>query len=191
MSADAADMAFDVAQLPETQKTFFRLGMARKLRDRIERMGDTHNVNKLFQNESMRQKLRAAFPDLKSYRNFLKVVMAETRKGETRSVVRGGSQTAQRLADQADAAPDLTDAAIDVATGNPTQGVAKAFNAIRQPRPALGYQESDMLSRMLFATSPREQQAVLQMLRAQPNTVQRLPGMLAPYAGISGGLLTQ
>lgn len=90
--------------LSEAGQEAFRSGVARALKDNVERVVDKGSVaGRIFGNAAKRQKIRAAFPDADSYRDLRKALVAEQRFAATRNKVMSGSQTAPRIAESADA----------------------------------------------------------------------------------------
>lgn len=129
ISMDAPDIAKAVAGMSDTDKEFFRVGVAQALRDRLYR--DTaqpgHNAALRISGEGLNEKLTAALGKDQADK-LLKQIGNEARMTANRNFVRGGSQTQNKMADVADmeADPsilaslmrgDLKGAALDAAKG--------------------------------------------------------------------------
>ena len=99
--ADITARAFNA--MADSEKEMFRLGAAKAIMNRIEGAADGHNVyNKIFQNKTIRRKLKTIFPDPKSYRQFQSFMLKEKEMFETRGKVLGGSPTARIEGEKAD-----------------------------------------------------------------------------------------
>ncbi len=92
-----------MADLSNAGKQAFRSGGTRAIMDRVEGTGDLLSAaNRIFANTSQRGRIRAMFPDGKSYREFRKGMVAEQQFTKTRSEALGGSQTEARQAQRRD-----------------------------------------------------------------------------------------
>lgn len=80
-------------------KEAYIVGATRAIKDRIASGGDTHDVtNKILGNNNVKRKLRNAFPDDKTYENFINVLETEQRMASTFNKIRGGSPTSANTA---------------------------------------------------------------------------------------------
>lgn len=79
----------------QTEKDYFKMGAVRAIRDKIGQSVDTASKEKLFNKESIRQRIKKLFDDEGELDDFMKDIAAEGRKSQTRSVT-GGSQTHPR-----------------------------------------------------------------------------------------------
>ena len=88
MSGDAEVTAKNIANLSDSDKSFFRIGAADKIRDMIDKTADTGDVTKkIFGNEDIRTKLRTAFPNQKSFDNFTNTIEAEKEFAKTHKAI--------------------------------------------------------------------------------------------------------
>ncbi len=105
--------------MSEVEKDFFREGVVRKIRDIVYAAPDNVDVvRKIFGSKGLRERMRAVFPDTKSFEDFRKVMMSESRMNRTAKNLMGGSQTAELMAQQGSLKSDLANWGIDLATGN-------------------------------------------------------------------------
>lgn len=176
-----------LAKLTDGDKAFFRLGVAQALRDMVERKGFTHDVTRLFDKPGIQRKLRAVFPDARSYREFMAGVHREARLSRTKSTVLGGSVTARLQEEQSDLMGDSAKglAADLVTTGEPGMALGNAVRRLAAARRRLKLtpKENDELARILFSADPEEQAAILARLES-PAAVRATFG---PAAAVGGG----
>lgn len=125
----------------------FRSGAARTLKDTIDSTPDMASASRrLFGKSSLRKKLRAIFPDDRTYNGMARALLSESRFSQTRNTVLGGSPTAPRLAEQADIGvdPGIVQGAVGPASfaGN----LARAgYQKLTQPNPGLAKELSGTL----------------------------------------------
>lgn len=94
-----------VSRLSGPNLEFYRIGVADMLRERLAKTGLSGDEAKaLIKNPWMRDQLRPAFKSLDDYNSFIDAVTAENSMFEMKRAVLGGSQTAERLAEDTDAA---------------------------------------------------------------------------------------
>lgn len=184
---DADITAKQIARLSDADKSAFRLGVAKAVRDMIERKGDSHDVTKLFDKVGMRRKLRAVFPDEKSFRAFTKSVMEEGRKFATRAAVLGNSVTQRLAQEQQDLARPVS-IATSMLLGRPgealEQTVRAAANLANSSK--ISPRVAEEVGSMLFHPNPA---AVLRALENPALTQPQVAGPLAVGMGSAAGLL--
>tara|TARA_R110000824_G_scaffold164443_1_gene340671 strand:- start:296 stop:2251 length:1956 start_codon:yes stop_codon:yes gene_type:complete len=96
-----AQLAFEAMSAGE--RKFLRQGIIRGLVDRLENTKEMSNfASSLVDTKRMRELLGYAFPDQDSFNRFMTNMIAENRYSYSRNYILGGSQTAPRLAGQAD-----------------------------------------------------------------------------------------
>lgn len=107
----------------QAEREMFRLGAARQIAERIGERSLTSNVVRtIFNKQGVMNRLRAAFPDLRSFREFQRALIIQNRKSLTREAVQGNSTTARQLINAQEAgtpaglADDLATAATEAAT---------------------------------------------------------------------------
>ncbi|TPG50198.1 hypothetical protein EAH75_01500 [Rhodanobacter glycinis] len=121
------------------------------MQDKISGAQDGADVTRrIFGNDLIRNKIAAAFDDPAAFAKFQQQMEAESTFAQTRNQVLKGSQTARRLAGQADAAQPLADAGRQLLSGNVgsaiTSGVKGVANYLMQPSQA----QSTALGNLLF-----------------------------------------
>jgi hypothetical protein len=122
---DLAEAQLAIEAMSAGEKKFLRQGVIRGLVDRLESTREMSNfASNLVDTRRMRELLGHAFPDQESFNRFMTNMIAENRYSYTRNYVLGGSQTAPRLAGQADLNRDVA-MAHALRTGEPvTIGIA-------------------------------------------------------------------
>ena len=104
--AEDAIAAFN--QLPQAEQDAFRIGAANDLIGKLGNKADGNNAYNLIANSpNKRSKLQALFPDEATFNRFLEMAGRENTMFRNAQKVMGGSPTASRLAEQADAAQSL------------------------------------------------------------------------------------
>lgn len=195
-SGDSVDRA--LGKLNSSEQEAYRFGVARALREEIDRVGDTFDVTKrIFGNKAKRDKLRAVFPDDRSFRKFQSKVLAESEKFKTKKVL-GGSPTAARQASQDDLTSPMRDMAVDAITGDARQLGSNLLRGLgrRGGRPGLAPEMSENLGRMLYdpkftaalkSPDPRVRQMAMRMLQGGRFGME--PQAAPVFSGAMGGLL--
>lgn len=93
-----------IAEMSENDREFARLGIGQALRDVANKRGPLASefdrvAGTQYGSTSTRQQLRPFFKDEASYKKFVDAVTAETTMARTSNKILGGSQTAERLAE--------------------------------------------------------------------------------------------
>jgi hypothetical protein len=177
-----------VADLSDTDRAFFRQGVARQIKDIVTGAPDGADaVKKIFGNQKVRAKLAAAFPDEASFKQFAKTMQAEAQMASTRNAVLTGSPTAPRIENIRDLGPDMLGDAVDIAasaaTGNTTGLLTRAGKAIAS-RTGQRVREStaNELAKTLFTPSALAREDIRRLLNdpfAVASMNPRLAGLLA------------
>lgn len=178
------------------QREFYRVGQADLLRERLAKAGFSSDESKsIIKNPWMRDQLRPAFKSDEAFNKFVDAVTAENTMFATRQGVLGGSQTAARVAEDANGVGgDLLakggKAAARLFHGDIFGAAKQAWQFYRdiglRPNPEL----NEQISKILFtAQLPKETQ---QMLRDGPpllyNPVSRaLPAIESMANGAAAG----
>ena len=180
--------AKQVAKLSDVDRTFFRQGVMRQIEDVVTKSPDGADaVKRIFGNPNIRAKLRAAFPDDASFKQFAKTMQAEAQMFRTRGAVLQGSPTAPRIENIRDLGPDMLGDAVDIAasaaTGNTMGLLTRAGKAIAS-RTGQRVREStaNELAKTLFMPSGLAREDIQRLLN-DPFAVAamdpRLSGLLA------------
>lgn len=176
-----------IANLSDTDKEFFRIGVYRSIMDTIEKTPDTSDVTKrLFNKEGVRKKLKAAFPDERSFRRFTSDMLAESRMFRTKARITGGSPTQLRQSKARDI--EGGDAQILDALDPQTGIMRRVANKLVGYR-GIDAETSAELAKLLLSSDPKDKQYVIEMLARQQGRIP-LPERLGIGAQMSGaGLL--
>jgi len=184
MRADEEITTRQLARMTDDEKLSFRMGAARELRDMIFKTADGADaVKRVFGSELKRQRLRAVFPDQKSFKAFRETMEQEAELFQSRAIASpgAGSQTQLRQADAADLSGEVGGAVSDLARGD-TGNAARRFLRGLFGRGADGLtpQQAETLSRALFTNDPEVNRQIIRALSAQ-----RLFESLNPAAGVA------
>lgn len=153
LRGDAEITKAALSKLPESEQQFFRIGVARALRDRVLNTPDTADaVKKMMNTPLIRDKLKVVFPNMKSFRDFEKVLEREAKFFATKSAVLSGSRTAPLAAEMSDAVGSAVDwgrIGMDATRGNFGSAALGAIRKIRGPG-NLSPEVSEELGKSLF-----------------------------------------
>ena len=170
------EIAAEVAKLRQNSPgdlEFYKLGAAASLKDKIARTGmGGDEAKRLIGNQYTQQQLRPLFDTQKDYDRFINSVTAENRMFETRQRLIGGSQMAERLAENGGnegAAGHVVRAGVAALEGAPGAAGLSAMKALgamtRGESPAV----NSAAARMLFRpqTDPQVFRSLRDVLVAQ------------------------
>jgi hypothetical protein len=166
------EIASEISKIRQTSPgdvEFYKLGAADALKEKIARTGmGGDEAKRLIGNQYTQQQLRPLFDSQPEYDRFINSVTAENRMFETRQKLIGGSQTAERLAE--DAAPEgAIRGGVALAEGAPGAAGLSAIKALgaltRGESPAVNTAAAKMLFRP--QTDPRVFQTLRDTLTAQ------------------------
>ena len=180
--------AKDVAKLLDSDKAFFRQGVARRIEELVTKSPDGADaIKRIFGNQAIRAKLAAAFPDDASFKNFAKTMQAEAQMFATRGAVLQGSRTTPLAENVKDLGPNMLGDAVDIAasaaSGNTMGLLTRAGKAIAS-RTGQRVREStaNELAKTLFTPSALAREDIRRLLN-DPFAVAamdpRLSGLLA------------
>jgi hypothetical protein len=180
--------AKQVAKLSDIDRTFFRQGVMRQIEDVVTKSPDGADaVKRIFGNPNIRAKLRAAFPDEASFKDFAKTMQAEAQMFATRGAVLQGSRTTPLAENVRDLGPNMLGDAVDMAasaaTGNTMGLLTRAGKAIAS-RTGQRVREStaNELAKTLFTPSGLAREDIQRLLN-DPFVVAsmnpRISGLLA------------
>jgi hypothetical protein len=187
LSEDPEVTADTIGGLSDNDKDFFRAGVARALKDKVDATQEGADATrKIFGNQLIRDKIRAGFGDDASFDQFSNTMQNEGTFAQTRNEVLKGSQTARRIAGQQDV--DLGTPLTLLATGHP---LPAAVNMLRQTAKANPAMDTDpvraAIAQQLFG-QPGQQQAnpYFQALQSAQSRLMT-PWVRVP-AGITGAI---
>lgn len=136
LTAHPEDISGAVDKMSEANREFVRIGIADKLRERLSKTGFAGDDAKaLIKNPWTRQQLKPLFKSEKEFDAFVDSVSAENKMFQTKASNMGGSQTAERVAE--DTSLERMAAGAGLAKGlsfNPFSLVAKARDAFQMYR---------------------------------------------------------
>ena len=179
-----------VAKLSAPEKEMFVTGVAKAITDTSGAIKDRQNAAlRLFGTPKARERLQAAFPDAASFETFSQRMLAENRMSRTREFVQGGSNTADKLAEQqaqSGIAGDLGAAAL---------GSKYAIVDIARKMAGMDSgptrDEQRALADMLFRSDPATIERVLNQIRTRAAATSALDATgraLVPGAAIGAGM---
>ena len=101
---DPEVIAREMEGLSEAGQAAYRTGAARAIKDMADRLGDQASAaQRIFGNQLNRSRIRALFPDQKSFNDFSRSMVREMRFSETKNAIGSGSRTAPMAAESVDA----------------------------------------------------------------------------------------
>lgn len=140
--------------LDEADKDFFRVGVAQSIKNRILSGREGHDaVKQFFKTKAHREKLKAIFPDEKSFNRFEDSMDREMRISGSKNVVLGGSPTVKRTIEQARLQKEdlnLLGDASHLVRGNPLPLIGSILTRIKQA--GIGPKTAKELMKMLVST---------------------------------------
>lgn len=105
--------------LSDSEKEFYRIGVAKQLKDTIAKSPDgMDKARKIFGNEMMREKLEAIFPSRHAFNEFRKQVITEINFANTKRTVIDNSATVRRQMGQEQMGIDPTGPMVSAGSGN-------------------------------------------------------------------------
>jgi hypothetical protein len=158
-----------IAGLAPGDKEFFKTGVARALKDKIDSAPDDADVTRrLFGNQLIRDKIKAGFGDPAAFDEFQQTMEREAQFAKTRREILKGSQTARRRAGQADVDADIITPAALAAHGNV---LAASANVAQQGYNALSQSAAgprlEAIGRRLFTPGAVDNEYLAALVRRQ------------------------
>lgn len=185
IKGDADEMIAGFKSLPQAEKEAFRIGVARQLKDMVERSRDSHDAAaKIWATPAMRKRLKAVAPDKSAFGNYIRRLRRETQFTKTRNEVMGGSQTQPRQVAATEAAQD----ALNIASGNPF-GILSALQRIGSRAQGMDQATASKVADLLSSNDPA---AALRFIRSQEGTwlIRNNAKALQPYLSSMQGAAT-
>lgn len=181
-----------LAKLSEPNKEFYRLGLADVLKERLAKTGlHGDEAKSLIKNPWMRDQLRPAFKSQAEFEEFIDAVTAETKMFETGRKVLGGSQTAERGAE--DESGMLSGGArlvYHAAKGSLLSAAKNAYQMYRDLGMKPNLELNAKLSEILFTAPLPAESRVGQKLTGQASTATPNPARRASQAvSMQGAIL--
>lgn len=144
--------------LPRGEKTMFRIGVARELQKKLgdKKFGD--DMTQIFRRPNVREVLDEMFPrrsaNINRRAQFNRLVDAEERMSGTRNRVLAGSETAERLASQADFSRMSAFGRFIQRSGGIGTAAMEAVGQGIQQLTRMREADAVMVARMMFSTNP-------------------------------------
>lgn len=182
-----AQIRSEISKMSESERDAFYVGVNEALRSKAGTPNGQSELMSLFKNQNLQERLKAAFPDERTYRQFASRIAAEERLAKIGGVGTG-SPTASRQMAIADEGAAVLDAATDIASakaGNPAAAVSlvrKLYGGAVLPEPV-----RDEMGKLLLKKGPAAQQALGDMSRyVEAERARRAQSATA--AGLAGGV---
>lgn len=184
---DVEDMARVFKDLSAGDRDLFRLGVVRQLREMIERGGGNRNQAAGILGPGMRRRLAEVFPDKPSYDAFLQALHMENTMARTGNIVSAGSQTAERMGEdaaQASALGDFADIGSALMSGSLPRMAGSGIGWVARRAKGINEPVADRLSAALMDPSPQTRnQVIAELLRTSQARQQPQPIPAALLAG--------
>ena len=195
MSGDVDVVANAVKRMSPEEQAQFRLGAAQAIRDKIGGLVNRADATKRISDiPALEQKIRIAFGDDDIFRRYIDMTRAERAMFDSYAAVRGGSQTAERLAADADAAIDPGAAAEAIArlTGNPLSfanivNAARTFGGKAASRAQTPEPVRRELAKLLVGRSTNQLDDAIAAQMASEEGRRNLARILTTTGAVSGG----
>ena len=185
------EIAVEIGAMTPANQEFYRLGVADAIRERLMKTGVSGDEAKaIIKNPWMRDQLRPIFRSDQDFDAFVTAVTREGRMFGTRQKVMGGSQTAERLAEDTSSENAMAAHGMhmgeQVATGKWLSAVKTAVRMWRDRQDRAGNPKlNEQVARILFQTPIDRESELGQRLTGQftgPAEINRL----APAADVIG-----
>lgn len=136
LTEDAEITTKQIAGLSANDKDFFRIGLARALKDKADATQEGADITRrIFGNKLIRDRIMAGFDNPGAFAAFRDVMENEATFAKTRNEVLKGSQTARRMAGQQDL--DVTTPVTMALTGHPLPAAANLLAQQARASPAM------------------------------------------------------
>jgi hypothetical protein len=174
--------------LGDAELQAFRIGAMESLREKLGREGGQTEILKMWKEPATQERLRAIFPDLRSYREFAAEVAKEARRKSLETVGRG-SQTAARQARMDDEGSAFLTGALDAGTALKTGNPLSVVSAVRNlyGRTVMPEPVRDRIGGLLMTPS-QDAPAVLADLSRYVQAEQVRRANAAARSGLLGGV---
>lgn len=163
LNRDSRLTAKQLAGMTEGEREMFRLGASEALAQKINAAPDGAGIaRRIFGNRETRAKLRAVFPDKQSFRKFEAMMLREAKTTATNQIVRGNSQTADKLAEVVDAT--ASDVMRDLTRGDVPGAVARSAGAALNVAQGVTPKTAEKIADILTSTDPAVIDQIMQAL---------------------------
>lgn len=177
-TGDPAELLQRFQQLPANDQEMVRTGLMREAINKIGNLGDNSSVYQaLFGNSNKRAVFEQVFPTPQAFDAFAGAMRRERDLLRTNRMIMGGSPTASRMAENADAMQQLQDRLgimRQILTGHPLQAIGTAVTRAGNAQRGMSEPVADALGRILFNPNQGQNVTTLQNLLGNAQT----PGVL-------------
>jgi hypothetical protein len=173
LRTDRDELAAQWPDMSEGERELYRRGAMSELSTQLSKVADGRDVTRIFQNPLMREKLMLILPDQATANTFAKQLAEETQLHKNATFVRGGSQTADKMAETSDGLQNATEAVTHAISGRPAAAAGSMFRRFANSE-TRGLTEA-------------QADAIAPMLTARGGELAKVLGELKQYGGKSAG----
>ena len=186
----------EMAKMSPSQREFFRLGVADMMRERLMKAGFSGDEAKqLMKNSWTREQLRPVFKSPDEFNHFVDAVTTESKMFGVKQRILGGSQTAERVAEDTSNEGWEKSASIigQLLTGHAISAAKTAYKFIQDTGLRDNPEINARVAKILFTSDLPDTNRMVQMLRAgkaapKTNPLQRPAAALTTSRGAVPGL---
>lgn len=151
------EISGEVAKMSPANREFYRMGVADVMKERLAKVGlHGDEAKAIVKNSWMRDQLKPAFREAGDYDKFVDAVTKETRMFETGVELKGGSASADRIAEDVGGNVDKALQAARVvgkfASWHPVQAAVEAWRLYRDLGIKANPELNEKIAQILFAT---------------------------------------
>lgn len=169
MKMDADIIGKTLKSFNAGQKESFKAGVARSVRDIIDKSPDGADISKrILGKEEVRNKLKAVMSP-SEYNELANTIRAEEKIFKLQKFVLGNSTTTSKAMDAADISSEAQDIIETIATRGPkAAGMQQIVKAITKIRSGLNDKTAGDVAKILMEENPQKKLALLTKLKANP-----------------------
>lgn len=186
--------------MSENEKEMFRIGAVKNMRQTIAKAVDTgSSARRLFNQEFKREQIKELFANEADFEEFTKRLTQELQFDATRGAVVGGSQTAEKLAEQGANLGSQAGLVAQAVAGDPTSaatfGAGRLVQNLSNRAKGLGDKELQEINTILLDPSKQTNQENLarigKLLVESGESARRTGERSAKASALAGALATQ
>lgn len=164
MQTDAEQLAQDWKEYSKSEKSMFKVGVAKQLRDIISKKGDSHDlVKSIFGNPDIRGKLQTILPS-KDFNKLKRSLEVEQNQFRLNRKITGGSNTIEKNQAIADLNSDPAEFMASLAK-SPKATAWKSLTQYISNKYQTGNKETAKeIANIIFETNPKKQQAAIKKI---------------------------
>jgi hypothetical protein len=130
LRTDRDELAAQWPDMSEGERELYRRGAMSELSTQLSKVADGRDVTRIFQNPLMREKLMLILPDQATANTFAKQLAEETQLHKNATFVRGGSQTADKMAEHGPTGFRMPRDIVHALQGRPSCGRITSISAL-------------------------------------------------------------